>query len=60
MFEVLLQKKLEKEQYCDLCNRKKYDQCENRNKNKVTFQIFSKVICPKHTFSLCLEQSSKM
>ena len=48
-------KKLEKAQYCDLCNRKKEDPCENRNKYKITCQICSKVICPNHTFSFCVE-----
>ena len=48
-------KKLEKARYCDLCNRKKDDPCENRNKFKITCQICSKVICPNHTFSYCTE-----
>jgi hypothetical protein len=48
-------KKLEKVKYCDLCNRKKDDPCENRNKFKITCQICSKVICPNHTFSYCTE-----
>ena len=49
------EKKLEKARYCDFCNRKKDDPCENRNKFKITCQIFSKVICPNHAFSFCTE-----
>jgi hypothetical protein len=48
-------KKLEKAKYCDFCNRKKGDACENRNKFRITCQKCSKVICPDHTFSYCTE-----
>jgi hypothetical protein len=48
-------KKLEKAKYCDFCNRKKGDPCENRNKFRITCQKCSKVICPDHTFSYCTE-----
>ncbi len=48
-------KKLEKARYCDLCNRKKGDPCQNRSKFKITCQKCLKVICPDHTFSYCTE-----